>query len=286
MTPIRIENTALAAKYEAMREVLRSLERVAVAFSAGVDSTLVLKVALDELGAENVVAVTGRSDSLAAGEYEQARELTAALGAEHVTLDTAEFEDANYLANPTDRCYYCKTELYDKLADFVRERGLRGIVNGINADDYDDWRPGIRAADEHAVRAPCAEAGMNKADVRALSERLGLPTFDKPASPCLSSRVETGEPITPDKLRMIERAEGFLRSLGLRELRVRHHGKLARIEIPAAQIEAFMKPDVRARIDAEFRTIGYTWVAMDLRGFRSGSMNEPLQLTVRKTNPN
>ncbi len=286
MTQVRIENTSLEAKHESMREILRSLERVAVAFSAGVDSTLVLKVALDELGAENVVAVTGRSDSLAAGEYEQARELTASLGAEHVTLDTAEFEDANYLANPTDRCYYCKTELYDKLVDFVRERGLLAIVNGINADDYDDWRPGIRAADEHAVRAPCAEAGMTKADVRALSERLGLPTFDKPASPCLSSRVETGEPITPDKLRMIERAEGFLRSLGLRELRVRHHGKLARIEIPTEQIEAFMAPEVRARIDAEFRAIGYTWVAMDLRGFRSGSMNEPLQLTIRKTDPN
>ena len=286
MTQVRIENTTLAAKYESMREILRSLERVAVAFSAGVDSTLVLKVAMDELGAENVVAVTGRSDSLAAAEYERARELTASLGAEHVTLDTAEFEDANYLANPTDRCYYCKTELYDKLVDFVRERGLLAIVNGINADDYDDWRPGIRAADEHAVRAPCAEAGMTKVDVRALSKRLGLPTFDKPASPCLSSRVETGEPITPDKLRMIERAEGFLRSLGLRELRVRHHGKLARIEIPAEQIEAFMVPEVRARIDAEFRAIGYTWVAMDLRGFRSGSMNEPLQLTIRKTDPN
>lgn len=280
MTSTRTESGSLEKKYERMRRILGSLERVAVAFSAGVDSTLVLKVALDELGADNVVAVTGRSDSLAAAEYQHARELARTMGAEHVTLDTEEFADPHYTSNPVDRCYYCKTELYGKLAGFIRDRGLHAIVNGINADDYSDWRPGIRAADEHRVRAPAAEAGLTKADVRELSARLGLPTFDKPASPCLSSRVETGEPVTPEKLGMIERAEAFLRSLGLDELRVRHHGKLARVEIPADQIEAFMVSEMRAKIDAELRRIGYTWVAMDLRGFRSGSMNEPLKLHV------
>ena len=267
-------------KLRKMRDILRSMERVAVAFSAGVDSTFVLKVALDTLGPGNVVAVTGRSDSLAEGEFEQARELTRAMGAEHVVIDTHEFDNADYVANPPDRCYHCKTELYDRLGEFIARRGFKAAVNGINADDFDDWRPGIRAASEHGVRAPCAEAGMTKLDIRELSRRLGLPTFDKPAMPCLSSRVEIDTPVTPEKLKMIERGEAFLRSLGLRDVRVRHHGKLARVEVPADRILEFMQPEVRSRIDDELREIGFTWVAMDLRGFRSGSMNEALQLDL------
>lgn len=276
-----LATTQLAAseldlKLARMRDIFRSLERVAVAFSAGADSTLVLKVALDTLGPQNVVAVTGRSDSLPAAELEAARELAAECGAEHVVLDTEEFSDPNYLANPIDRCYYCKDELYSKLAAFVAERGLKAAVNGVNRDDLKDWRPGIRAAEEHLVRAPCAEAGLTKSEVRQLSARFGLPTFDKPATPCLSSRVQIGEPITPGKLRMIERAEAFLRSLGLRECRVRHHGQLARIELPPDRLEEVMGPPLRTLIDAKLREIGYTWVAVDLRGFRSGSMVEML----------
>ncbi|MEP0841461.1 MAG: ATP-dependent sacrificial sulfur transferase LarE, partial [Phycisphaerae bacterium] len=240
----------------------------------------VLKVALDVLGPDNVVAVTGKSDSLAAAEFEEACRLAERFGARHVVIETQEFSDPHYLANPANRCYFCKSELYTRLDEFVKAHGLTAAVNGINKDDYGDWRPGIQAAGEHAVRAPCAEAGMTKADIRYLSEKLGIPIFDKPASPCLSSRVQYGEAITPEKLRMIERSEAFLRSLGFRECRVRHHHNLARIELPAEQIPVALKPDVLRRIDAALREFGYTYVTVDLRGFRSGSMNEVVQVNT------
>ncbi len=261
-------------KLAQMQQILRDLKSVAVAFSAGVDSTLVLKVALDTLGPDRVVAVTGRSDSLARAEFEEACRIAAEVGAQHVILDTDEFGNPNYLANPTNRCYFCKTTLYAQLRRFVAERGLNAIVNGINADDLGDYRPGIQAAGEHDVHCPAADAGLTKADVRELSRRLGLPTFDKPASPCLSSRVQYGEAITPEKLRMIESAELFLRSLGVRECRVRHHNNLARIEVPPEFIPLLATPDTSARIDRHFRSLGYQYVCLDLRGFRSGSMNE------------
>lgn len=264
----------LQTKLDRMQEILRSLDRVVVAFSAGVDSTLVLNVALDTLGAENVIAATGRSDSLARREFDEACRLAEAAGAEHLVIDTDEFDNPNYLANPANRCYFCKTTLYEHLDRVLSKRGFKAIVNGINADDFGDWRPGIQAANEHAVRAPAAEAGMTKNDIRALSEEMGLPTFDKPASPCLSSRVQYGEEITPEKLRMIEQAENFLHDIGLRECRVRHHNNLARIEIPVDLIEQYTAPELRASIDAKLREIGYAYVTIDLRGFRSGSMNE------------
>lgn len=266
-----------------MQDILRSLERVAVAFSAGVDSTFVLKVAIDTLGPENVVAVTARSDSLARAEFEEAVRLAESMGADHVVIETEEFQNPEYLANPANRCYFCKSELYDKLDGFIAERGLTAAVNGINADDHGDWRPGIQAAQEHAVRAPCAEAGLTKEDIRVLSERMGLPTFDKPASPCLSSRVQYGEQITPEKLRRIERAEALLHAMGFRECRVRHHENLARIEVPAEQIPLLFDPATRGRIDAGFREFGYTYVTVDLRGFRSGSMNEVIAFGKRQT---
>jgi uncharacterized protein len=273
---------ALEQKLDRMREILRSLERVAVAFSAGVDSTFALKVAVDTLGPANVVAVTGRSESLADGEFDASVELARSMGAEHVIIDTHEMQDPNYAANPENRCYFCKSELYTKLDAFIAERGLKAVINGINADDYSDWRPGIQAAVEHAVRAPCAEAGMTKQDIRVLSARLGLPTFDKPASPCLSSRVQYGETITAAKLKQIERSEAFLHDLGFRECRVRHHEKIARIELPAADIARACEPDTRARIDAALREFGYTYVTIDLRGFRSGSMNEVIAFGRRQ----
>jgi uncharacterized protein len=270
--------TALDDKYTRLQRILRDLESVAVAFSAGVDSTLILKVAIDALGPGRVIAVTGRSDSLARAEFEEACAITATLGAEHVVLDTDEFENPDYVSNPTNRCYFCKTTLYTHLAKFIAERGLKAIVNGINVDDLGDYRPGIEAAREHGVRCPAAEAGLTKADVRELSRRLGLPTHDKPASPCLSSRVQYGEHITPQKLRMIEAAETFLHELGIRECRVRHHDNLARIEVPAEFIPMLAEPDQAARVDAYFRSLGYQYVALDLRGFRSGSMNEVIAL--------
>ncbi len=272
----------LQTKYDRMCEILRSLERVAVAFSAGVDSTLVLKAALDTLGPQNVTAATGDSDSLARAEFEEARRLTEQLGARHVVLETDEFENEDYLANPENRCYYCKSTLYTHLDKYIADHGIKAIVNGINADDYGDWRPGIQAAEEHQVRAPIAEAGITKAEVRTLSEWLGLPTFDKPASPCLSSRVQYGEQITPEKLRMIERAEALLKSLGFRECRVRHHNNLARIEVPLEDIARITEPETQARIDACLHELGYTYVTVDLRGFRSGSLNEAISLSIKR----
>ena len=277
-----MEEDTLQSKYERMQQIIRSLERVAVAFSAGTDSTLVLKVALDVLGPENVLAVTGNSHSLARAEYDAARSLAEEVGAELVMLDTGEFENESYLANPDNRCYFCKTTLYEDIERFIRQRGFTGIVNGINADDYGDWRPGIQAAREHSVRAPAAEAGLTKAEVRELSRRKGLPTIDKPASPCLASRVQYGERITPEKLRMVESCEAFLHEMGLPECRVRHHNNLARIEVPAEQIARLAEPDTRRRIIEHFRQAGYNYVTLDLLGFRSGSMNEVIAFGERQ----
>ncbi|HUU84179.1 MAG TPA: ATP-dependent sacrificial sulfur transferase LarE [Phycisphaerae bacterium] len=265
---------SLDSRYEKMQEIIRSLGRVAVAFSAGVDSTLVLRVAVDVLGPENVIAVTGRSGSLAQAEFEAAQVLASEIGAELVVLDTREIENDNYAANPENRCYYCKTTLYTAMRDYIAGRGITAIINGINADDYDDWRPGIQAAGEQAVRCPVAEAGLTKADIRELSRRLGLETYDKPASPCLASRVQYGERITPEKLQRIESCEAFLHKMGLRECRVRHHYNLARIEVPADRVAELAEPQTRRRIIEHFRQAGYNYVTLDLQGFRSGSMNE------------
>ncbi len=274
-----VKPVSFEQKVEHMQSILRELKSVAVAFSAGVDSTLVLKVAIDTLGSDNVVAVTGRSDSLAGAEFDEACELAESLGAEHVVLETDEFDDPNYTANPNNRCYYCKTVLFDHLQRFITRRGIKAIVSGANADDLGDYRPGHQAANEHSVRAPVAEAGLTKGEVRKLSKRLGLPTYDKPASPCLSSRIQYGESITAEKLHMVEAAEAFLRKeMGIRECRVRHHDNLARVEVAVEFIPTLANPENAARIDRYFRSLGYNYVTLDLRGFRSGSMNEVIQL--------
>ncbi len=280
---IELQSAALETRYQKMQDIIRSLGRVAVAFSAGVDSTLVLRVAVDVLGPDKVIAVTGRSDSLAREELDAAKVLAGDIGAELVVLDTAEIQDERYASNPTDRCYYCKTTLYSAMEEYISSRGIAAIINGINADDYDDWRPGIEAARQHAVRWPLAEAGLTKADLRELSRRLNLPTFDKPASPCLASRVQYGERITPEKLHRIESCEAFLHKLGLRECRVRHHDNLARIEVPPDRLADLTDPRTRERIVDHFRRAGYTYVTLDLQGFRSGSMNEVI--AFGKTQP-
>lgn len=275
--------TALRGKLERMQEILRSLGRVAVAFSGGVDSVFVLRVAVDTLGPANVLAVTGKSPSLPAQDLDDARQAAEALGVEHLLLDPGEFENPEYLANPQNRCYFCKDALFARMEPLLAERDLRAIVSGTNADDLGDYRPGLSAAKEHSVREPCAETGLTKADIRALSAEMGLPTSDKPASPCLSSRVPYGEAITPEKLRMIERAEVFLREeMGIAECRVRYHDKLARIEVPADSIEALAGAEDRAKVDAAFREIGFQYVALDLRGFRSGSLNEVITFGKRQ----
>ena len=273
----------LQEKLDRLGGLLRAVGRVAVAFSGGVDSAFLLKAAVDTLGPTNVVAVTGKSPSVPAADLEEAAGLAKSLGVEHVLVDPGEFEDANYLANPTNRCYFCKDALYRRMRPLLAERGLAAIVSGTNADDHGDYRPGLLAAKEHAVREPCAEAGLTKQDIRALSAEMGLPTFDKPASPCLASRVPYGEGITPEKLGMIDRAESKVREImkGLAgggpmpvDCRVRLHGDMARIEVPADWIERLAAPAVRARLDADLRAVGFHYVSLDLRGFRSGSLNE------------
>ncbi len=266
----------LAARYERLQQLVRRLESALVAFSGGVDSALILKVAVLTLGAERVLAVTARSPSVPAGELAEAVRVAREIGAAHELLDTHELENPGYLANPPERCYLCKAELYTRLAGLARQRGLAAVVNGVNADDLGDYRPGLKAAEEHGVRAPLAEAGLTKADVRQLAAALGLSVHDKPASPCLSSRVPYGEEITPEKLRRIEAAERFLRELGLRECRVRHHEKLARIEVPGDQIARLAEPELRSRVERRLRELGFHYVTLDLRGLRSGSLNEPL----------
>lgn len=276
-------NAALAAKFDAMRRRLAELESVAVAFSAGVDSTFVLKVAQDVLGRDRVLAVTGRSASVPRAELAEAREIAESLGAEHVFLDIDEFADPRYTANPTNRCYYCKTTLYAHLGELLRTRRITWVVNGTNADDLGDWRPGLVAATEHRVIAPLAEAGLTKQEVRELSATLGLPTFDKPASPCLSSRIPYGQEVTPEKLRAVEAGERFLKeTFAIRECRVRHFGAFARIEVPPALLGEIERAENSAGIAAHFRTLGFERVEIDPRGFRSGSLNEVIAFGQRQ----
>ncbi|MCH7720187.1 MAG: ATP-dependent sacrificial sulfur transferase LarE [Planctomycetes bacterium] len=277
-----MSDSTLHNKFDEMKRLIGEMERVAIAFSGGADSAFVLKVARDVLGAENVLAVTGRSDSLASRELDGATRLARDLGVEHVVLDTNEFQNPDYLANPHNRCYFCKVTLYSEIERFIRQRGITQIASGTNADDLSDWRPGLQAAKEHSVRSPAAEAGLTKQEIRLLSRELGLPTFDKPASPCLSSRVPYGEEITPQKLRMIDAAERCLQDHGFRECRVRHHGDLARIEVPVDAIPRLIEPTVSKAVDSRLREIGYAHVTVDLRGFRSGSLNEVIAFGQRQ----
>lgn len=267
-------SAGVTEKMAALHASLRSMQSVIVAFSGGVDSAVVLKAAVGALPRERVLAVTGRSPSVPAAEIAGVDRLAAEIGAAHEFIDTHEFEDASYLANPTNRCYYCKTELYTHLSRLAADRGFAAVVNGVNADDLGDFRPGLEAAREHRVRAPLAECGIRKPEVRQIAAVLSLSVHDKPASPCLSSRVQYGEAITPEKLRRIDAAETLLRDLGFRECRVRHHDNLARIEVPAAELARFAETGLRERVERGLRELGYQYVTLDLRGFRSGSLNE------------
>jgi uncharacterized protein len=259
-------------------ELIAGFGSCAVAFSGGVDSAVVAKAAQLALGPA-AVAVTGRSASLASGELEAASHLAGLIGIRHVVVDTGELAQAEYAANGPDRCFHCKTELYTQLESLAGELGTATIANGANTDDLGDYRPGMQAAAQHRVRSPLAECGLNKAAVRQLALAWELPVWDKPAMPCLSSRVAYGEPVTPERLEMIDRAEQFLRGLGLDNLRVRYHkGDLARIEVPAEVIARLSQPETREAVLAELRRLGFQYVTLDLEGFRSGSMNRALGL--------
>lgn len=264
----------LAAKADRLTALLRGWDRVAVAFSGGVDSAVVAKAARLALG-DHAVAVTAVSPSLASGELENAREVAALIGIRHELLRTDEFQRPGYVANASNRCYFCKTELYERIERHRDRLGLAVIANGANLDDRGDHRPGMTAAAEYAVRSPLIEAGLTKSEVRELARHWGLPVWDKPASPCLSSRVAYGVEVTPERVARIDAAERFLRGeLGLRELRVRLEANdLARIEVPTAALPRLAEPNTRERIVVRLRELGFRYVTLDLEGFRSGSLN-------------
>ena len=269
--------TSLNDKRDRLLSVLESYGRVAVAFSGGVDSTVVAKAAVIACG-ENALAVTANSPSLASGELELAAQIALQIGIRHVVLKTEEFQSADYTANPSNRCYFCKTELYDQIDQRRESLQIDVIVNGANVDDQGDHRPGMVAAAEHFVRSPLVEAGCGKSDVRALAKHWELPNWDKPAAPCLSSRIAYGTEVTPERVARIDRAEAYIRSrLGIRVLRVRLEvGELARIEVPLDQISILLEDALREDITRELLRFGFRAVTVDPKGFRSGSLNERL----------
>jgi uncharacterized protein len=272
----------LAAKRGRLLAILGDLPGVAVAFSGGIDSTVVAKAAHIALGSR-AVAVTADSASVARSELEDARRLAAHIGIRHVVVATHEFDNPDYLKNDGSRCYHCKSELYSTVEQLLPELGVPVVASGANLDDLGDYRPGLVAAAEHSVRHPLQEAGFTKADVRALAKHWGLPTWDKPAAPCLSSRLAPGLAVTPERTARVEAAEAVLRALGLRECRVRYHeGDLARVEVPGREIAKLASEPVRTELARAFRRLGFKFVTLDLEGFRSGSLNELVPLEVRQ----
>lgn len=265
---------------EALRAAAPAPARLAVAFSGGVDSTLLLALAVEALGAARVLAVTARSESLAEDERGACERLARALGVRLMFIETRELARAGYRQNGPDRCYHCKTELFELIdRDVLAQQACAAVAYGVTADDLGDHRPGMRAAAEHGVLGPLADAGLGKAEVRALSRELGLETWDKPAQPCLASRIPYGQAVTPEKLSRIDRAEAAVRALGFRELRVRHHGEapelIARVEVPAADIERLVA--ARDEVVRALEPLGFRFVAVDLEGFRSGKLNGALK---------
>jgi uncharacterized protein len=265
----------LQQKKTTLENILREMGNVLVAFSGGVDSTLLAAIACRILG-DYATAVTAVSETYTRRERDEARQLARDLGLSHCEVETSESANKNFRENPPERCYYCKLELYDVLEKLKKKSGAAWIIDGTTTDDFSDYRPGMRATREHGVRSPLAEAGFSKDDVRELSRQMGLPTADKEAQPCLASRIPYGTPVTPERLQAVEQAERVLAEAGFARCRVRHHGAVARIEVAPEQIGRFADPELRMRIMEKIQKLGFTWVAVDLGGYRMGSMNEAL----------
>ncbi len=262
-------------KLTELRAIFTQMDRALIAYSGGIDSTLVAKVAQDVLG-DRALAVTAESPSLMPEDLEDARIQAATIGIRHEVVRTHEIDNPNYATNPVNRCYFCKSELHDTLKPLALAQGYPYVVDGVNADDLGDYRPGIQAAQERGVRSPLAEVGITKLEVRQIARELGLPWWDKPAQPCLSSRFPYGEAITVEKLQRVGRAERHLRQLGLKTLRVRSHQDTARIELPPAEIGTFVQQTDLPALVAVFQGFGFTYVTLDLEGFRSGKLNQDL----------
>lgn len=258
-------------KLNHLLNILREIESAVIAYSGGVDSTFLLKAA--SLSGIKTIAVTGFSPTMPEEDFEETKKMAEAMGVPHVTIETSELEIDGFNKNPSDRCFHCKNELFGRLKDIAESESYRFILDGSNLDDLDDWRPGRKAAEKHGVRSPLTEAELRKEEIRNLSRELKLPTWDKPSSPCLSSRFPYGEPITVKALKQVEAAEKFLKSLGFREFRVRHHGDTARIEIRKDDFNNMLKPAIRIQITEKLSALGYTFITLDLEGFRSGRMN-------------
>ena len=265
----------LTEKLEQLRTLFKEMEQALIAYSGGIDSTLVAKIAYDVLG-DRALAVTAVSPSLLPEELEDAKIQAATIGISHQIVQTHEMENPNYTSNPVNRCYFCKSELHDTLKPLALKLGYPYVVDGVNADDLHDYRPGIQAAKERGARSPLAEVNISKVEVRQLSQQLSLPWWDKPAQPCLSSRFPYGEEITVAKLQRVGRAEIYLRKLGLKNLRVRSDGDTARIELPPEQIKQFVLTTDLPTIVSGFQNLGFIYVTLDLEGYRSGKLNQVL----------
>jgi uncharacterized protein len=261
------------SKADKLKTIIRSRPKVVVAFSGGVDSTLLLRIARDVLGPRNVIAVTGVSQTYTSDEKRVAQRLTRELGIEHILIETDELASSDFSANPADRCYFCKRELLGKILDLARSRGIDAVFDATNVDDLADYRPGRKALEESGVTSPLLEAGFTKKDVRAFSKKLGLPSWDKPANPCLASRIPYGTPITEETLDKVREGEAFIRKLGFPVVRLRHHGELARIEVPAQDLARILKPATGRKLAVRLKSLGYIWIAVDIEGYRRGSLN-------------